>query len=301
MAKKMRVVVTGGSGRVGRYVLAELAKQHTVINADLQPCEVGPENGPAPEVEFIKTDVMDLDSVRAAVKGADAVIHLAAIDFDWQAAPEKYISVNTLGTWHVLQSAQENNVNKVVLCSSISACGLSEMRPTWTPQSLPVDETHELRPVQAYSISKELMETMGKAMTTDSDMSVICIRPMAVVLKETLEEFIDFIDNPDTNWLYYYIWAADLARAFAAAVENTDIKFGSYYISADDTCRPEDTVDWYENRIGSLPPTDAAVYEENPRASIFSSNRAKKDLEWYPTTDFREFRSAAGFEARELA
>lgn len=300
MNNKLRVVVTGGSGRVGRYVLAELAKHHQVINADLQPCQVGPENGPAPEVEFLRTDVMDLDAVRAALQGADAVVHLAAIDFDWQAAPEKYISVNTLGTWHVLQAAEENNVDKVVLCSSISACGLSEMRPTWPPQALPVDESHKLSPTQAYSISKELMETMGRAKTTDSDMSVICIRPMAVVLKETLGEFIDFIDNPDTNWLYYYIEASDLARAFAAAVANTDIKFGSYYISADDTCRPEATLDWYTDRIGELPPTDPAVYEAMPRASIFSSDRAKKDLGWRPSTDFQEFRAAAGF-AHELA
>ncbi|QNQ89202.1 NAD-dependent epimerase/dehydratase family protein [Corynebacterium poyangense] len=287
----MKIVVTGGSGRVGRYVLARLADQHEVTNADLIPCEVGPENSSPPSVKFVRTDVMDLDSVRRAVTGADAIIHLAAIDFDWNAKPETYITVNTIGTWNVLQAAQEAAIKKVVLCSSVSACGLSEMRPNWRPLSLPVTETHDLSPVQPYSISKQLMENMGKAMATGTDMSVICIRPMAVVLKETLPEFLEFIDDPDTHWLYYYVWAGDLAALFQAAVENTTIKFGIYFGSADDTCRSDPTLDWYKDKIQNKPVIDEKYYDENPRASIFSNHSAKKDLAWSPTTNFINFRT----------
>lgn len=297
-----KVVVTGGSGRVGRYVLDELARVFEVRNADLAPAATGPNGGPPADVEYVATDVMDLDAVRAALKGANAVVHLAAIDYDWKAAPEKYIRVNTLGTWNVLQAAEENGLEKVVLCSSISACGLSEMRPEWTPQYLQVDEAHELRPVQAYSLSKQIMENMGQAVSRGSGMSVICIRPLAVVLPETLGEFTEFIDNPQLRWLFYYIEASDLARAFRAAVEAEGIGFDTFFISADDTCHPEPTLEWYPRVVGEdAPAHDAALFEANPRASVFSSARAKEKLGWTPTSNFLQLRAAHGHPLPEPA
>ena len=281
------VVVTGGSGRVGRYVVDELLGGYDVTNADLAASQ-------APAT-YLQTDVMDLDSVRRATKGADAVIHLAAIDFDWKAAPEEYIRVNTLGTWNVLQAAAENGVKKVVLCSSVSACGLSEMRPDWTPRALQVDERHELRPVQAYSVSKQLMEVMGRSFATGTSMDVLCLRPLAVVLPETIAEYTAFIDDPDTHWLYYYVHATDVARAFRKAVEVEGLCYGVFFLSADDTSRPEPTLDWYRERIGELPEIlNPRLFHTNPRASIFSNRQARELLGWEPTTDFLELRRKHG-------
>lgn len=287
MSSLKKVVITGGSGRVGSYVVDELAAHFDVTNADLVA------SGAA--VEYVNTDVMDLESVRRATRGADAVVHLAAIDFDWNAAPEKYISVNTLGTWHVLQAAVENDVSKVVLCSSVSACGLSEMRPDWRPQSLQVDESHELRPVQAYSVSKQIMETMGRSFATGTSMDVLCLRPLAVVLPETLDDYVAFIDDPATHWLYYYVAAQDVARGFRAALEVEGLRYGQFFLSADDTSRPEPTLDWYRERIGALPEvTNPRLFRNNPRASIFSNRHARDLLGWEPTTDFEELRRTAG-------
>ncbi len=235
MSIPTKVVVTGGSGRVGRYVVDELSSGFDVTNVDLtkSPASVG----------YAEGDVTDLESMRRALKGADAVVHLAAIDYDWKAAPEQYIRVNTMGTWNVLQAAAENNLQKVVLCSSVSACGLSEMRANWTPQSLQVDERHELRPVQAYSVSKQIMETMGRSFAIGTEMDVLCLRPLAVVLPETIGEYCEFIDNPDLHWLYYYVHVRDVATGFRRALESRGLKFGTFFLSADDTSRPEPTLD----------------------------------------------------------
>ena len=280
-----KVVVTGGSGRVGLYVVRQLMKSMHVIVADL----IAPQNL---DVEYIQTNVMNLDEVRHAVQGADAVVHLAALDFDWKAAPEKYIDVNVRGTWHVLQACQENGIEKVVLCSSISASGLSEMRPDWVPEFLPVDETHLNKPVQAYSVSKILMEQMAKSFVDGNpNMDVICLRPLAVVLKETLAEYIEFVDAEDRNWLFYYVTAEDVATAFEAAVNIEGLRFGAFYLSADDTSHPEDTLKWYQNKIGKLPQiNNPKLYQLNPRASIFSSQHAKQILGWQPTSDFKQLR-----------
>lgn len=282
-----RVVVTGGSGRVGRFVIRELAAPFDVMNADLVPGE--------DVAEHRQVDVMDVGSVREALRGADAVIHLAAIDYDWQAAPEEYMRVNTLGTWHVLQAAAEEGLKKTVLCSSIAACGLSEMRPAWTPRHLPVDETHECRPVQAYSVSKLVMEQLGRSVAHGSQMDVICLRPLAVVLPETLDEYVRFIDAPDRHWLFYYVTAEDVARGFRAALEAPGPRFDVFFLSAADTSRPEPTLEWFAERIGGLPELrNPRRYGLDPRASIFSSAHAREILGWEPTSNFLAIRAKAG-------
>lgn len=281
-----RVVVTGGSGRVGGYVVRQLLKDYEVVIADLVPGNA--------DAEYAEVNVMNLDQVRAAVKGADAVVHLAALDFDWGCNPEKYIDVNVRGTWHVLQAAQEAGIKKVVLCSSVSACGLSEMRPDWKPQSLPIDETHENRPVQAYSVSKIVMEQMAKSYVDGYDMDVICLRPLAVVLQETIDEYIKFVDTPDRNWLFYYVTAEDVATAFDCALKADGLRFGSFFLSADDTSHPKPTLEWYQEIIGDLPEMKVPRnYQQNPRASVFSSAKAKEILGWQPTSNFEELRAKA--------
>ena len=281
-----RVVVTGGAGRVGGYVVRQLLKNYEVVIADLVAGDSG--------VEYVEANVMDLPQLRKAFEGADAVVHLAALDYDWNCAPEEYIDVNVRGTWHVLQAASEAKVQKVVLCSSISACGLSEMRPDWKPTCLPVDESHENKPVQAYSVSKILMEQMAKSFVDGTDMDVICLRPLAVVLDETLEQYIEFVDAPDRHWLFYYVTAEDVATAFDCALKTEGLRYGTFFLSADDTSHPEPTLDWYLETIGDLPEiTIPRRFQENPRASVFSSSAAKEVLGWQPTSDFEQLRAKA--------
>jgi nucleoside-diphosphate-sugar epimerase len=285
MAGITKVLVTGGSGRVGTYILREIAPHYDVTNADLIQKH-------ADIAQFRPVDVMDLQSLRSAMQGVDAVIHLAAIDYDWKAEPQRYIDVNVRGTWHVLQTAAEAAVKKVVLCSSISACGLSEMRSNWRPQTLQVDEQHACRPVQAYSVSKLVMEQMGQSFVHGTTMDVLCLRPLAVVMAETFAGFVDFIDEPSRNWLFYYVTATDVARAFHAALESRGLRFGTFFLSATDTCRAEPTLGWYRERIGELPEiTNPRLFQRQPRASIFSSAKARDLLGWEPSSDFPALRA----------
>lgn len=281
-----RVVVTGGSGRVGGYVVRQLLKDYDVVIADLVAGNA--------DAEYVQANVMELDELRAAFKGADAVVHLAAIDFDWKAPDEQYININVRGTWHVLQAAAEMGVKKVVLCSSISACGLSEMRADWTPEYLPVDEHHVNKPVQAYSVSKLVMEQMAKSFVDGTDMDVICLRPLAVVLNETLNDYIKFVDDPDRHWLFYYVTGEDVATAFDAALKTEGLRYGTFFLSADDTSHPKPTLEWYQDVIGDLPEiANPRLYQQNPRASIFSNRQAKELLGWQPTSNFDELRAQA--------
>ena len=118
----MKIVVTGGSGRVGRHVIACLARDHQVVNADLAP----PKHAMAgADVPFLPVDVMQIDSLRAAFAGADAVIHLAGLDYDWGCPGEEYINVNTRGSWHALQAAEDAGVKRVVMLTVTASSTLS--------------------------------------------------------------------------------------------------------------------------------------------------------------------------------
>ncbi len=285
--KRLKIVVTGGSGRVGRHVIACLANGHDVINADLAP----PADADAPAATYVRADIMQMDDLRQAFRGADVVIHLAGLDYDWGCPDEAYINVNTRGSWHVLQVAEEVGVRRVVLCSSISICGLQEMRPDWKPQALPVDERHENRPVYAYGVSKQIAELMGQSFVRRGSIEVVSLRPLAVVLPETLGQYIDFVDAPGRNWLFYYVTAEDLARAFRAAAEVPGISGESFYIGADDSSHPRPTLDWAGQILGTLPgDVDEAHYRSNPRASVFSNAKARRLLGWAPTSDFARLR-----------
>lgn len=122
-------------------------------------------------------------------------------------------------------------------------------------------------------------------------MDVLCLRPLAVVLPETLAEYTAFIDDPKTHWLYYYVHAADVATAFRKAVEAEGLKYGVFFLSADDSSHPEPTLDWYRDHISELPQIlNPRTFQINPRASIFSNRNARELLGWEPTTDFLQLR-----------
>jgi UDP-glucose 4-epimerase len=272
------VVVFGGSGRVARHLLHELRTDYDVVNADLVP---------GGDLDFVEVDVMDLERVRAVTRGADAVCHLAGLDLDMQASPHEYVRVNTLGTWHVLQAAAETGVEKALVMSSVAACGLPEMRPDWTARYLPVDEAHESRPVHAYSVSKLILEEMGLSFARGSSMSVICFRAVAVVAAETFGDYLDLLARQGQRWLFYYVTAQDVARAFRLALEAEGPRYGVFFLTAADTSRTEPTLEWYPELVGPLPEiTDPQLYEANPRASVFTSAKARGVLGWEPTSNY---------------
>jgi nucleoside-diphosphate-sugar epimerase len=279
-----RILVLGGSGRIGRYVLRELRAQYDVINADLSRGDQ--------DVEFVALDVTDLERVRSATRGVDAVCHLAGLDLDAHAPAAEYIRVNALGSWNVLQAAAEAGVKKAVMMSSVAACGLPEMRPDWTARYLPVDEAHESRPVHAYSVSKRILEEMGLSFARGTSLHVVCFRAVAVVSPETLSDYVAFVEEPGRRWLFYYVTAEDVARAFRLALEAEGPRYGTFFLSAADTSRAEPTLEWYAERVGPLPQiVDRQLYDADQRATVFTSEKARDVFGWRPTSSYLDLRA----------
>ena len=181
---------------MGRHVVGALVDDHEVTVLDLAP--------PVQDVPFIEGNVLDLDTVRASMAGQDAVIHLAAIDLGVPAEPEAYFGTNVMGTWNAVQAAREAGIRKVVLASSISATGVGEMRPDFPPEYLPVDEAHAMKPAHAYGVSKLVVEDIARGFALQGDMSITCLRPVAVVVESNLRRAVDRAADPGHRWRAAY-------------------------------------------------------------------------------------------------
>lgn len=124
----MRVLVTGGAGFIGQHVVRELmAREHHVRVLDSLRADVhtGRASSPSRDVEIVKADVRDADALAVALRGVDAVVHLAAkvgLGVDVQDSPD-YAASNDLGTAELLAAMARVNVMRLTLASSMVVYG----------------------------------------------------------------------------------------------------------------------------------------------------------------------------------
>lgn len=266
-----KVAVTGGSGRLGRYVVAELAPHCDVTVLDL----AAPDEG----TNFERCDVLKPAELSAALAGQDAVVHLAGLDLDRDAAADAYLHVNAVGTWNVLEAAEAAGIRRVVQCSSVTATGLNEARPEFQPQYLPVDETHPVAPVHPYGVSKLLQEQIADSFNRRGSIEVISLRLTLVMFETALSLVEQRLRDPMNRWLYYYVSPRDAARAFHCALRAGNVELRTMFITGKDTCRREPTLDWYASSFGAIPEIkDPDHFDRNPQAAVFDGSRAREML-----------------------
>ncbi|MGC3997447.1 MAG: NAD-dependent epimerase/dehydratase family protein [Anaeromyxobacter sp.] len=126
-----RILITGGAGFIGSHLADHLLAHGDTVRAldVLSPQVHGPGAGRpgylAREVELVVGDVRDPEAVRRALRGVDAVVHLAAAVGVGQSMYEvdRYVSVNDHGTAVLLQALIERPVERLVVASSMSLYG----------------------------------------------------------------------------------------------------------------------------------------------------------------------------------
>ena len=133
-----KIVVTGGSGNLGRAALDVLTDAgYVVLNLDVV----------APQERICESWIADLNQtgdLYEACRGADAVIHLAAHQAPFVAADAEVFRNNVTATYNVFKAASDMGVRRIVHASSVAAYGFTYAQEIWNPEYLPLDETHPL-------------------------------------------------------------------------------------------------------------------------------------------------------------
>lgn len=279
---RLRVVVTGGSGRLGRHVVDRLRPHHALSVIDTAP--------PAAEgVAHLPVDITDLGALREALAGAEAVIHLAAVPNPRTASPEACFRVNTQGTWAVLQAAEDVGVRRVVVASSDAATGLHYNPVDWPPQYLPVDERHPLRPSEVYSLSKEVTECIARSFAVRGRLEVLVIRPGHIVFPPEYPELEARGSDVNNYHLWGYVAPEDVAQGFQLALEHPDGRYDCFFIGAADGLNTRPTLELLRERFGHVPELRRDVYDRDPCAGVFDITHACEVLGYRPQHSWRDF------------
>ena len=121
-----KIAITGGSGKLGRYVVDLFRDKADVTVIDIMPPE-------QPGVRFVEADILDFHALEAAFADHEAVIHLAAIPNPRTAPADITFNTNVQGTWNTLQAAEIAGVRRVAVASSDSAVSLHYNPEDWPP------------------------------------------------------------------------------------------------------------------------------------------------------------------------
>ena len=147
-----KVLVTGGAGFIGSHVTRLLIEAgHSVTVLD--NFESGHKNVLAKEEKLIVGGINDPQKCAEALKGVDAVIHMAGLIVVPESVrdPLKYCNNNVIGTVNLLESMRQTNFKKIIFSSSACVYG--------TPDKLPIKEDAAIHPDNPYGASKASIET----------------------------------------------------------------------------------------------------------------------------------------------
>jgi UDP-glucose 4-epimerase len=168
----MKVMVTGGTGAVGKEVVRRLIGHHYQITVLCRTPQVAAGDG----ATYVVGDITDYPSLQRAVQGCEAVVHLAAIPNPSAGSSEKVFLSNVQGTFNVFKACEEEGIHRVVQASSINALGIFYGKVEAPIHYLPVDEDHPCVSSDAYSFAKHVIEDIGDYYWRRSGISSVALR-----------------------------------------------------------------------------------------------------------------------------
>ena len=171
-----KVLVTGAGGFIGSHLTQLLVKKGYDVKAFVHYNSSNKwgwldASDVKNNVEVITGDIRDMDSVYAAMQGCDSVFHLAAligIPYSY-VSPQAYIKTNIEGTYNILQSARQLDVEKIMVTSTSETYG--------TAQYVPIDENHPMVGQSPYSATKIGADQLAISYFKSFDLPVKIVRP----------------------------------------------------------------------------------------------------------------------------
>ena len=246
--KGSKILVIGGAGFIGSFVVAELLKEDVTEVVVYDNFARGEKSylteqlkDPRCSIFPIGGDIRDLDILDAAFQGKDFVISLAAM---WllhcKDYPRTAFEVNIAGTFNVLEACVKHNIRKLVWSSSASVYG--------DAVELPMTENHPFNNKNFYGASKIAGEAMATAFNDRYGLPVIGLRYMNVygphqdqtaaytgvvpIMLNKIEANESPMINGDGSQAYDFIYVEDVARCNVDALKS-DVNFGIYNVGTE--------------------------------------------------------------------
>jgi nucleoside-diphosphate-sugar epimerase len=282
----MRVVVTGGSGKVGRAVLRELLEHgHDVLNVDRTP----PDETRSPPAPFLPADLTDYGQTLEALSGAEvlsgveAVVHLAAIPSPVHATPDVVFSTNIRSTHTVFAAAVRLGLKRVVWASSETTLGLPFDTP---PEYAPVDERSTLRPESSYALSKVLGEEMARQFSRWSDVPFVGLRFSNVMERADYQQFPSYWDDPQLRkWnLWSYVDESHAGQSVRLALEADTRGAQAFIIAAADSVMRRPSRELMAEVFPGVPVGEPLA----EHGTLLAIDEARRALGYDPTFSWRE-------------
>ena len=278
----MVIAVTGAAGRVGEFVVAELADHgHRVVAVDLREPPKADER-----VDYRRGDIEQLGSLVDAFAGCDAVVHLAAIAEAGLAPFEVTYRVNALGTVNCLEAATKVGAGRFVLASSEAVLGFPYRELDFKPDYFPIDEAHPLQPQDCYGLSKVAAEEACRSYTRRGALSTVCVRPCYCWGPALGDEAIESLRNPELHYrsLWVYVHLRDIARLYRLACEHPGLEHETFYAVANDVRSNVPTRDLVDRFYPGVP----FRREVGAYGSLIANDGAREALGFEPGLSWRD-------------
>ncbi len=286
----MKVLITGGRGKVGRHAAAVLAgRGHHVTLTDIGPASYGPPARGA--LPYLRADLTDYGAaIGIVMKSApEVIVHAAGIPDPSHDAPATIFANNTLATFHVAEAVARTGVRRLVNLSSETVVGYVTAERAADPDYLPVDENHPVRPQDAYALSKAVGETICDALVRRSDATAVSIRPSLVLDDGDYANIAPlFQKRPALGRVncWSYVDVLDLAELIGLAVESTTPGHEVVYAAQPDNLVGLSLAELVDIGYGvehpEIRPTD------RDDAAGISCAKARGLFGWQPTRSWRD-------------
>ncbi|KAJ5529392.1 Nascent polypeptide-associated complex subunit beta [Penicillium freii] len=281
------IVVTGGSGKAGQFVIKELLNAgHIILNLDLMPLE-------HPDVHTLKTDLADSGQVFNALSGQwalrepfpeglpprpDAVIHLAGYARNMLVPDNETFRSNTEGTYNIIEAACKLGIRKIIIASSVTVYGVAFAQGDTNFPSFPIHEDLDVNPTDTYAIAKLCGERVARGFAARFGVDIYILRIGRVIEPEEYNQdiFYSYVHEP-TMWKVHgwsYIDARDLGGMCEAALRTDGLGFQVFNATNDHITNLSPTRDFLKSQFPDIPITREMEEFEAP----FSNAKIKKLL-----------------------
>jgi len=298
----VRLLVTGAAGFVGSHLTDRLLARGDSVtgfdNLSTGRRRFLEEALRSPRFTLVEGDTLDAAALARAMRGCDAVVHLAAnadVRFGTE-HPRKDLEQNTIATFNVLEAARTCGVKRFAFASTGSVYGEPAVFPT--PEDAPF-------PVQTslYGASKLAGEGMLQAYAEGFGLKAVIFRFVSIVGERYRHgHVLDFVRSlrrdPGTLTVLgngkqrkSYLYVQDCVSAMLLAMDRSVAPVEVFNLGTDETCTVNDSIVWITERLKAAP---ALVYTAGERGWIGDSPlihlecRRIRALGWKPALSIRE-------------